>query len=137
MIAYSVTFIIAEADGAYSAQQDAMQNFGEFESTAFRDVNKIFLALMYQFLTLYDEIFGTSAADDQVKGKIKKILHGKAYCRLYCTCPFSCFSLSNIRRRREKLLDAAKNHIGRLLEGRGYMDLNTAITTVDRGYGKE
>lgn len=72
MMAYSFISRTEASDRAWGSQRDETQNFGEFESLAFRDVKDIFLVSLYQFITLGDDMFGTLSANSQVKNLIMR-----------------------------------------------------------------
>ena len=67
VMAYSPIMRSGNVSDSWPSQSDETQHFGGFESLAFRDVQKVFMIPLYQFITSDDDLFGTRAKDNAVK----------------------------------------------------------------------
>lgn len=127
-------------DGAsnWMAQRDQTPNLTEFEQTAFKDTKDIFLHVVHLFLTLDDDLFGTRAADNQVKllSSRKADKEGHSADAVADALSRIVFGL-RFRRRGETQVDAVKALLSGIFEGKGEDSLNGCMVTADRGYGKE
>lgn len=64
ILAYSATGRGSDGHNEWNSQRDQTRQLGEFE---FRQSRKVFFVPLYLLATLDDDLFGTRAADNQVK----------------------------------------------------------------------
>lgn len=90
-----------------------MQHLGEFESIEFRGAKNIVLVPLKPVLTLHDDMFGTSATENQVKSLSSRKADIEGHTADYITGEdFSVTSDLRFWRSVNKLVEAAKSPFG-------------------------
>lgn len=138
LLAYSPVSRGRDGLQAWNACRDHTQQLTEFETLAFREVRKVFFSTMHLFATLDDDLFGTRAADNQVKTiSARKADKEGHVADVLADALFRIVMGLRFRRRGEKQEVAIRRLMENVTDGRGEAALVGLTLTADRGYGKE
>lgn len=127
-----------DGSATWMSQRDQTPNLSEFENMAFRETRRVFCHILHMFATVDDDLFGTRAADNQVK-----MLSARKADREGHSADAVADALSRVvmalrfRRRGESQVESVGKLLSTLLDGKGQEALNSCVVTADRGYGKE
>lgn len=122
----------------WSAQRDQTRQLTEFDSIALRETRKIFFVPLHMMATLDDDLFGTRAADNQVKMlRSRKADNDRHSADAVADVLFRVILALRFRRKGEVQLVSVRKLLETLLEGRGEESLSSLIVTADRSHGKE
>lgn len=138
VMAYSATGRGGSGEKTWNAQRDQTRFLGEFECLAFRDTRKICFTPLYQMATLDDDLFGTRAADNQVKMLSNRKADREGHSAdAVADALFRIVLALRFRRRAEPQHVSVRKLIDSLMDGRGEKSITGCIVTADRGYGNE
>lgn len=99
---------------------------------------KIFLSPVHTFATLDDDLYGTTARDNQVKTlSMRKADREGHTADAIADALFRLTIAVRFRRRGEPQFTNVSEFIRTLIEGRGEQCLHGLVITADRGYGSE
>lgn len=137
ILAYSITGRGNEGLSSWNSQRDQTPLLSSFEETAFKMTAKIFMAPKHLFATLDDDLYGTRAADNQVKTLSARKADREGHVADSLADAFFRLTLAlRFRRRGESQAQNVDSLLSNLLAVRGEKSLLGFVITADRGYGK-
>lgn len=136
ILAYPATGRGSDGLNSWNSQRDQTPLLSSFEETAFRMSAKIFLSPTHLFATLDDDLYGTRAADNQVKTLSARKADKEGHVADAVADAFFRISLAvRFRRRGESQAENVDKVLQTLLGGRGEQSVLGFVVTADRGYG--
>ena len=137
ILAYSPTNRGDLGHDSWNCQRDQTPLLERFEKTAFRMSSRIFFVADYSMLTLDDDLYGTRAADNQVKKLSARKADKEGHCAIAVADALYRSTVGVRFMRRGESQDTCVDKVIRyVFEEQGQVNINGVIMAADRGFGK-
>jgi hypothetical protein len=123
-----------QRQNTWSFSRDQTQSLSDFKKAAFRTSCRLFLTPNHTYATLDDDLYGTRAADNQVKSLSARKADREGHCAdAFADALFRITFFVRFRRRGRTQGENVSQLLNYILESRGEQSFHGFTMTADRG----